>query len=80
MIYLLAPNPTSSEDPMLTEYYDQQARAAQRILGNQGSLMLNLIESLKHVRTYAWIVAGLAILGSFACFYLSMDAYDGRDG
>ena len=78
LIYVLSPNPGSaSADPRLTEYYDRQNEAAQRMWGGQGPLLMSLLESLKHARTYSVLVAGISVLGSAACFYLSLDAYDG---
>lgn len=77
-IYAFAPKDSSREDdPALTEYYDKGDQAAQRMLGNQGPLMVSLFESLKHVRTYAVIVIVASVLGSFGCFYLARNAYDG---
>jgi hypothetical protein len=78
LIYVLAPQtPSFQDDPLLAEYYDMQDLTARRMWGNEGPLMVNLLESLKHARTYSVIVAVGSILGSFACFYLSLNAYDG---
>ena len=75
-IYAYAPA-ESPKDPLLTEFYDQQDRAAERMWGNQGSLILSLVESLKHARTYSCIVAIIGGLGAFACFFFARDSYDG---
>ena len=79
MIYALVPEATSSEDnPLLTEYYDKQEVAAQRMWGRQGSLTLELTRSLKRASTYSAIVIVASVLGSFACFYLARDSYDDK--
>ena len=78
LLYVLAP--PVQRDPRLTEFYDQQDQAAQRMWGSNGSLLVHAIESLKHVRTYSGIVLVVAALGSFACFYLARDSYDGSPG
>jgi hypothetical protein len=80
MIYALVPEDTSSEDnSLLTEYYDKQEVAVQRMWGRQGSLTLELTRSLKRASTYSVIVIVVSTLASFACFYLARDAYDGKD-
>jgi len=79
LIYVLAPAGASSEEnPALTEYYDKQAVAVQRMWGREGSLTLGLTRSLKRASTYSTIVIVVSVLGSFACFYLARDAYDGH--
>jgi hypothetical protein len=75
-IYAFTPA-ESPKDPLLTEFYDQQHRAAERMWGNQGSLMMGLVESLKHARTYSGIIAVAGGLSAFACFYFARNAYDG---
>ena len=80
MIYAFVPEATSSEDnPFLTEYYDKQEVAVQRMWGREGSLTLELTRSLKRASTYSVIVIVVSVLGSFACFYLARDAYDDKD-
>jgi hypothetical protein len=80
MIYAFAPEDTSSEDnPLLTEYYDKQEVAVQRMWGREGSLTLELTRSLRCASTYSVIVIVASVLGSFACFYLARDAYDDKD-
>ena len=77
MIYVFAPEDNSSEDnPWLTEYYDKQDVAVQRMWGREGSLTLELTRSLKRPSTYLVMVIVLSALGSFACFYLARDTYD----
>ena len=80
MIYVFVPEDASSEEnASLTEYYDKQAVAVQRMWGREGSLTLQITRSLKRPSTYAVIVIVLSTLGSFACFYLARDAYDASD-
>jgi hypothetical protein len=80
MIYALGPEDTSSEhNPLLTEYYDKQDVAIQRVWGNEGSLILGLTRSLKRASTYSVIVIVVSTLVSFACFYHARDSYDGDD-
>jgi hypothetical protein len=77
MIYALWPEDTSSEDnPLLTDYYDKQEVAVERVWGKEGSLTLGLTRRLKRASTYSAIVIVVSALGSFACFYLARDAYD----
>jgi hypothetical protein len=77
MIYALGPEDTSSEDnPLLTDYYDKQEVAVERVWGKEGSLTLGLTRRLKRASTYSAIVIVVSALGSFACFYLARDAYD----
>ena len=78
-IYALAPDGPSPEDnPSLTEFYDKQEVAVERMWGREGSLTLGITRSLKRASTYSAIVLVVSALGSFACFYLARDAYDGN--
>jgi hypothetical protein len=80
MIYVLVPEDTSSEEnSLLTEYYDKQEVAVQRMWGREGTLTLELTRSLKRASTYSAIVLVVSALGSFACFYLARDAYDDNE-
>jgi len=80
MIYALVPEDTSSEDnSLLTEYHEKQEVAVQRMWGRQGTLTLELTRSLKRAGTYSVIVIVVSALGSFACFYLARDSYDGKN-
>ncbi len=78
IIYVFVPEDTASEEnASLTEYYDKQAVAVQRMWGREGSLTLEITRSLKRPSTYSAIVIVVSVLGSFACFYLARDSYDG---
>jgi hypothetical protein len=80
MIYLFVPDrPSPEDDPLLTDYYDRQQEAIERVWGTEGSLMLELTRSLKHPSTYSAIVIVVSVLGSFVCFHLARDSYDGND-
>ena len=72
MIWLLFPNDNSSDDnSMLNQYYKQQDVQAQRLWGNQGSLVLEFTRSLKRPSTWSVIIAVLSVIFALACFYLA---------
>jgi hypothetical protein len=80
MIYAFVPeNPPSEESSSLTEYYDKQEVAAQRMWGREGSLTVELTRRLKRASTYTVLVIVVSLLGSLACFYLARDGYDDKD-
>ena len=80
LIYVLAPPPRSPrDDPSLYEYYDKQDRFAREMWGNSGPLLTSLVESLKHIRTYSFMVAGCSIATSLACFYFSMEQHSSHE-
>jgi hypothetical protein len=72
IIYLLFPGDASSDDDtLMTQYYKQQELDAQRLWGNQGSLVLAFTRSLKRPRTYSVIIIVLSVIFALACFYLA---------
>lgn len=72
LIWLLFPDDNSSDDnSLLSQYYKQQEVQAQRLWGNQGSLVLEFTRSLKRPVTWSVIITVLSVIFALACFYLA---------
>ncbi len=76
VIYAFAPIQVPEDDPSLAEYFDKRDLAARQMWGNEGPLMVSILDSLKRPTTYSVIIAVVSVLGSGVCFWLAQEPKD----
>jgi hypothetical protein len=60
-----------ADDPLLGGYSKAESRQIEVLIGKTGLLMANFIDALKRPNTQAFIIAAIATLITFGCFYFA---------